>query len=296
MARKITKQGQAVKGALAAYVAPRLATDQAIKPGEIDKLILSQNPADNFTTQIPKIVSAAKETFKGRLAADTDLDDLPEILEALREAEEEDGYGEEELEDGKPKSVTGDEEEDLSMDENPGVKLMEMLGKCNIPPDQLEQMNALITALGKGKEEGMKDEALPGKPGVEVGAEVGAKPKDKEKTNFVSKPAMDAALAAQDQKTRSNLAELFAAAEDVKPVLGRIDALAFDAAPSVYKLALDQHFKDVKLEGVHPSAYKALFQLAQSKAAVSDQPAPLALDQKEVESFEKRYTTIPAQA
>ena len=83
--RNLTAQGQAVRGLLTGILAPRLAADAALKPGDIDKL-LKGVALGKYTPQIPLIVADAKAKFGGHLVKDASLDDLPEILEALKAA------------------------------------------------------------------------------------------------------------------------------------------------------------------------------------------------------------------
>lgn len=284
MARKISKLGTAVKGALAACLSPRIAADKAIKPGEIDQLLLSI-PRGKYKTQIPLIADSVKKTFGPRLAQDANVDDLAALLEALGDEDDYPGdaepaaFGgketnaEEELEKGKkPEGVAGDDD--------PGSKLIEMISKYDIPADDLEQITALIAQLGKGAaaatDEDIDDD--PTKP---------KKPEDKP----VTKGAMDAALARNSVAERKRLAAIFSAAEDVAPVLGKIDTLAFDSADAILKLALDH--LGVPTEGVHPSAYRTLFKMKMSEQPTA--PATVLADQKSVEDFEKRYTHIPTQ-
>lgn len=296
--RRITSQGQMVKGALAAYVAPRLAADSAIQPGEIDALIKSIDPQP-YAQQIPLIADAVKTIFGPRLAADLDLEDLPDILEALkngRDTEEDDFEEDEDMgaggedpgtdEDGeefgeRPGEGAGHEAGESAGEEageHPGVQLMKMLGNYEIPSEDLEKINGLITALSKSEGGSMKPKPAP----------VAAQPKEE----VITKPAMDAALAANSTAMRTQFKALFDAADAVAPIIGKVDTLAFDSADQIYKMALD-HLK-VPTENVHPSAFSALLQLAQNRQPLHEET--LAMDSASVESFEKLYTHIPAQA
>ena len=301
MARKITKLGHAVKGALGVYLAPRLAADGALNPGELTALLKSI-PQGPFNTQVPLISDAVKKTFKGRLAADADVEDLADLLEALGGEPDEDDEGEEGLEDGSPKGAKDDDgEEGIASDDGPGEKLMEMLGQYNIPASDLETINQLITQLSQPEAE---DAFLPkgkkpaiGKPAVSA-APANAAPM-KEVPSM--KPAMDrktvdeivnAAVLADRKNTQAHLASLYDAASQVKPFVGEINVLAFDSADAIYKLALDAH--SIETKGVHPSAYRQLLQLIGAGRQTS---APtLAADTAAVQDFEKQYTHIPARA
>ncbi|MEN6533963.1 MAG: hypothetical protein ABFD89_09900 [Bryobacteraceae bacterium] len=291
MARVITNQGRTVKGALAAFLVPRIAQDKAIKPGELDKIFMDAKlkPAP-FKVQIPVLADCVKAIFKSRLAKDADLEDLEELLEALQEGGE---GNEDELEDKK--GMVADED-DMSEDEgDPGSELMKCLSECNIPEEMLEKINTLITKMGSpAAEDGVHPAAKPvAKPAVTLLKKPGENAAPMKEVP-VTKPALDAALAANTKAVQTHIASLFTAANDVEPIIGKVDALAFDSADSIYKMALDS--AGVKTENVHPSAYKALLQLA------SDHPAPafdsaLAADNATAaQDFEKRYPNIPAQA
>lgn len=327
--RKITSQGQTVKGALAAYVAPKLAADGTIKPGELDALLKSIKPQP-YVEQIPLIADAVKAKFSKRLAQDLDLEDLPDILEALKNAKDdlgdesdEDGSDDEGEDEATPEIGTDDDDEDMSDDaeageaegepdaeneaegeaeggeeepgeaeSHPGIKLMKMLSGYDIPSEDLEQMNELITALSKGEggsvKESTKDKFPAGaaaKPFVKKGE------KQEPEAEPMNKPAMDAAFKDIEKRTRENIASLFGAAEVVAPIIGKIDTLAFDSADAIYALALKE--LNVPIEGIHPSAYKSLLQFANTRKT---ERVMVAADAVAADEFEKRYTNIPAQA
>ena len=294
--RKITKRGHTVKGALAAYLVPKLAADHALKPGELTTLLLSIPPTKRdekqsaYQKQIPLLVDGVKSLTKDRLAKDADVEDLAELLEALGGEDLDDD--DEEMEDLAPKIPGKDNDTDL-MEDYPGTKLMEILGKCNIPPDELEQINALVTALGRGKGEEMEDKKGLDEFPLKKKEEGNAAPM---KDVPVTKPAMDAAIAAATQNgaklAQDRIASLFSAAEAVAPVVGKIDTLAFDSADAIYKFALDA--MSVPTKDVHPSAFRPMFQRELERP--TQRPALAADSAGASEDFEKRYTNIPALA
>jgi len=293
--RKLTTQGQTVKGALAAYLTPRLAADKAIKPGELDSALKKVSPG-RYAKQIPGIVGTIKSMFGDRLAKDADLSDLPEILEALKAAGEElDEEGEDKLFKGKDEDADDgcagkddddddDEDEDEDEDEgHAGVKLMKMLSKYDIPSEDLEIINGLVTALGKGDK--AKDEDADDK----------AKDEDEDEDNAVKgqkevPQAMDGKKIikiAEDRAVR-RVQGLFQAAEDVKPWVGNLDALSFDSAEKIYRLALDSQKVDVK--GVDPSAFRALVKMMPHP---DTRPVAVVLDANGKSEYDKRYPIRP---
>lgn len=86
----------------------------------------------------------------------------------------------------------------------------------------------------------------------------------------VTKAAMDAAIARAsadtEKRIRGEMEALHTAREEVSPLVGKV---ALDSAEAVYKFALDQAKVDV--EGVHPSAYRALIKMTNAQKAA---PAP----------------------
>jgi len=102
-----------------------------------------------------------------------------------------------------------------------------------------------------------------------------------EKEETVTKTAMDAALAKQRLETRA----IAAAERDVLPVVGELN-IAFDSASDVYKSALS--ILGVKTDGIHPSAYKAIYDAHSKKqpAIAQDSISLFGAD------FEKRFPGV----
>jgi hypothetical protein len=294
MARKITKLGHTVKGALAAFIAPRLASDAAFKVGELDKLLKDVKPAP-FKQQIKPITDSVKALFKDRLAKDADVEDLAELLEALGSGDEDDD--DEAGEDAaRPKKDDVAEDDVAEDDDSAGEKLMQMLSHYDIPASDLEAINSLITELSKPA---ARDAVLP-KKGAPVAKPVAAASEKDDnaapmKDVPVTKPAMDAAIRtatdAAIKETKAHMSALYEASNDVRPFVGEINTLAFDSADAIFKFALDAH--QIETKGVHPSAYKSLLPLIHAKAQPSQN---MATDSADVVDFEKRYTHIPARA
>lgn len=104
--------------------------------------------------------------------------------------------------------------------------------------------------------------------------EPGNNAKDTPAKPEVTKGAMDAAIskavAESTVKVKAEMEALHAARKDVAPIVGEV---ALDSAEAVYKFALDQVGVDV--EGVHPSAYRAMVKMHQAEKA---KPAALGMD------------------
>lgn len=112
-------------------------------------------------------------------------------------------------------------------------------------------------------------------------APAAAEDSDDDKEETVTKTAMDAALAKQRTETRA----IAAAERDVLPVVGELN-IAFDSAADVYKSALS--ILGVKTDGIHPSAYKSIYDAHSKKqpAIAQDSISLFGAD------FEKRFPGV----
>jgi hypothetical protein len=132
---------------------------------------------------------------------------------------------------------------------------------------------------------------LPAKPAASPGGATQESPK-------LEKAAMDAAIAkatkiAKDEavrETTKKLRDIADAEKIVKPYIGEVQAQ--DSAEAIYRLALDHAGIDV--EGVHPSAFKAMVQMlpkpGEEPVGKQDKQKQ-AHDGKNVVKFKERYPT-----
>lgn len=100
-------------------------------------------------------------------------------------------------------------------------------------------------------------------------------PPKKDDKDKVDKPAMDAAIRAAESSTVKRMNGIFTAMQEVEPLIGKI-VVAQDSAEAVYKLALDANGMD--LDGVHPSAYKALVGVIKNQASAAPTRVTIAQD------------------
>jgi hypothetical protein len=111
---------------------------------------------------------------------------------------------------------------------------------------------------------------------------------DTDEKDDVSKTAMDSAIKVASAKVeRDTIAKMNAiriAEKEVAPFIGEV--VAQDSADAVYKLALD-HAK-VDLDGVHPSAYRALVKLLPTHKEATPR---IAQDASTAKSFAERFPT-----
>lgn len=227
--RPLSKKAMLVKGALMAVLpASKLAQDAKL---DFDKILAGVNNT-NWKDKKDGIVAA----IKPKLAADADLGSVIELLDKL------DGEAPaEEMSTATPLETPAVDEHSEEDEEALFAQLKELLAKL------------------KG--------ATPATPAQDEEEEKGKGfIKEKDEEEKVSKPAMDAALAANAAKvekdTIARIRAITAAEEEVKPYVGKL-ALTMDSAEEVYKAALTVLGIDVT--GVHSSAYRHIL-AAQPKA------------------------------
>jgi hypothetical protein len=275
-----------------------MAADSALKPGEVSALLKTIAPAPTYGSQIPAITKAVQALAKDRLAKDATIEDLPEILEALKSAEEDLEAAEPEEgetpEDGKTcdeeemgtddDDDAGDDDDDAGDDDDArqeaGIKLVQKLSALKLPPADMEEISGLITILA-GAPQAATDEDEDDDAGT-----TNLKPpvKGAGVPQPLTKPAMDAALA--DQK--KELAAIFQAAAAVRPVIGDIDALGVGSASGVYRMALDA--KGVDLKGIDPASYGSVLALVMDREAKTT--PVLGADAATAKSFNEKYPHI----
>lgn len=252
------------KGALLAYLPPKLAADKKIDLNPI----LSAVNAKNWKTSKPKLAADIKAAANGKLAKDATLDDLNLLLDKL-----EPEMPAEDMEANSGTPAGG---------EDPKSKLREFL-KGKLSEDDMKACDAMLDdddgqeAMDETEEEKRKREE-----------DEKRKAQDEEATkDMVDKKAMDAALLAHGKKvetaTMARINAIHEAKEVVLPYVGKI-AVAMDSAEAVYRTALESLGVDVADVKELP-ALKAILKaqpLPGSSQAI--QPA-VAMDAAGVNSF-----------
>jgi uncharacterized protein len=245
MAKVILSQKAALtKGALAVYLAPKMAQDAKLDFNSI----LGGITAKNFGAQKSVLADRIRAATKDKLAQDANLDDLTALLDTLDKTP--DGAPED------PANMTVKDESDpnpvppaQAVDEVDREAVKSFLKEKLGPEDHAK----LCEMLGQ-KPAGATDEEA--KPNPEL------KPAG-DKPEMVTKQAMDAALAAAGEaataKTMAKLNAIREAERFVRPWVGDL-AVAMDSADAVYAHALKT--VGIKTEGVHPSAFRTLLEMA----------------------------------
>jgi hypothetical protein len=218
-----------VRGALAAYVTPKLASGQRLA---FDSILGDVNRA-NYRAKKPAILAA----IKPRLAADADMEDIHKLLDSLDD--ENDG---------------AEDEDDMDADDEE-------------PDDEREEREDAEDAAGYMKM-GAKDRKAwdaawaKDRPARDAKRGRDSEPGGEKKEGAMDKKAMDAAIeTAVKAATTTAIARVNAirdAEREVRPFVGDI-VVAMDSADAVRKFALET--LGVNVEGVHPSAYSAILAL-----------------------------------
>jgi hypothetical protein len=244
-------------GALSAFLKPKLAMDAQINLAGA----LATFEPKKFKASIPTFIAALKKSLVGKLAQDGDLAGIVEGVEKLMASIDGDStVADGPIADVDPGDVDGvaqggeNDEDDTSMDSG------------------LEAVKAYL------KSKGVPDDIIAGIPGEEepeipaADAEAGAAAalaagKGKDKPDFVSKGAMDAALKVTAETVRKDtiaaMNAVAAARDHVRPIVGEI-ALAFDSAEGVYRQAFKMHGTDVS-KVKDPAALQTMWDLVGTK-------------------------------
>ncbi len=223
-----------VHGAVAAYLAPRLAQDAKVDL----KPVLAGVTRSNFSARKASIAAALTTAVTGKLAQDADIGDVVSLLDSLEAVT--DG---EMSDDMLGEAAEAVEEEKPAVDADGDVvsKIMAFL-KGKISDEDLAELSAM-TGGGAADE----DTDTPNDPNT------ANDPKS------LTKAAMDAKMKEASNAAVARMTAAALAREAVEPVIGKV-SLALDSAPAIYKLALDH--LGVDTAGVHVSAYAALLKAA----------------------------------
>lgn len=240
VAKKLSPAGRELRGALAIYLAPRLAADQKLP--DITSVLMGA-PNTNRLTQTTAIASALKTAVAGKLAKDADIEDVVDVIQAAERVIEEAGKAEGE-DDMEPSAAMpmiekkdGEEEEEAE-DEHPLVAKIRAFCHGKMSEEDCAKLDEML-----GEELRAHDEEMAKK--VEM-------PK-----NAITKEAMDAAIVsaiAQNDAKHSGIASALA---KVRPVVGEI-RVACDSAAAVFRRALEMKGAAVSKD-VPDSGMEALF-------------------------------------
>lgn len=274
----LSRKASTARGALLAYLMPKLAMDAKVDVTPIFKGLT----AKNYSAKKADIIKGVKSAVTGKLAADASIEDMARLVDALEKDEVAEG-ADADPETGEPlegealKKLLGEpaKAEDAEEDEDEDVvkKRREFLSS-KLSAEDMAAYDAL-TVRGEEKTPAVDQDSN----NKEV----------KEDKDMVTKPAMDAAIAAAradtEKSVRENFKAIRAAEQAIEPYVGKL-SLAFDSAPDVYRAAFD--ILNVDHKGVDPSAFSAILK-AQQLPGAKKVDRKLAMDSASVDGFAKRF-------
>lgn len=268
MAKKplMSRKAALVQGAVMAFLAPKLAQDAQVDLAPALKGVTSKN----FIDRRESIVDRLTKITAGKLAADADLDDLTDLLDALQDVEP----AEDDLDpnSGTPAAAAprGEAEDDDPEDPDVKAKIRELIGD-RLSDEELAAMDDLLDGMGA---KAMDDDP--------DGAAAGAADDDEEEK--VDKKAMDAAIASAVKANNERRDAIDVARDEVRPFVGKV-AVACDSAEDVYRHALSA--MNIDVAGVHPSAFRSILK---AQPVPGKNPAPsITMDAKRAEDFAARF-------
>lgn len=292
---KMSVKAQVARGALAVYLRPRLAPDAKIDLGKV----LLGTTSLNWPEAKPLIIQRLTKATKGKLAQDANLEDMHGLLDSLDkegEDEEEDAMdeseeemaarhkGEKEARDKKARDQeTEEEREKREKKEASDKRARDKAAKDKAARDKKASDAETEEEREKREKKDAEDRA------AKDAEEKEREEKDKEKAE--DQKAMDAAIksaVAQTQKEMRQAAAALREAELLVKPLGLGELLVQDSAEDVYRYLFKQ--QGIEINGVDPSAYKAMAKMAVDRAINKPKPSPLlAHDAAAATDFAKRF-------
>lgn len=233
--QRLSPAGGIVRGALAVYLAPRLAADAAMP--DLRSVLLGSTAA-NRVTQLAGIASSVRSLMAGRLAKDADLEDLGEMLEAIAKVTDGEREMDDDGEDGmEPSAAIPMAAPEETEDEDPVIAKVREFCKGKLSPEDCARLDEM---LGEERREGEDEtpEELEAREKREREAKDAAEAEERERReNTVDRKTMDAAIASAIKENDEKHRSLAAAHDKVRPVVGALRG-AYDSAPAVFRAAL----------------------------------------------------------
>jgi uncharacterized protein len=259
--KAIARKAAALRGAL--LVSPKLRGFAA--DAKVSAITAAITQA-NWKTERPKLEAA----IKPKLAADADMQDLVQLLDAIEQTEE--GM------DDDPAAIT-----QPAVDADPVAEILAML-KGKVSDEELAGIAQKLQAMKPAAAADVDPDKKPGeeKDMVSKSAMDTALKAASDKAAKDIKAAADSARSEAEENTIKRLRSVREAEEAALPYAGKL-AGAFDSAEAVYRAALTA--LDVKHDGIHESALRAVLE-AQPKPGAS---RTFAHDSTPSADFAKRF-------
>ena len=249
-----SRKALVARGALVAFISPKLANDAQIDYSKILKGITAENWVENR----PVLLSRIKIATNGKLANDEDLDGMDGVLKMLDKTGEDEKDEEEETEEekkereAKDKRARDEKEEEEKREKEAKDKrardrrARDKRARDNETEDEREEREAEDRRARDEKEEEEKRE--------KEAKDKRARDEEREKEKAEDKKAMDAAIENAKKQWHQEQRAMLEARDLVTPVIGAVHAQ--DSAAAYYELLFTKH--DVDTTGVPPAGYRAL--------------------------------------
>lgn len=254
----LTRAAAHTQGALSMYLRPKLAQDAKV---DIRPLV-SGLTAKNFKDRKPVLALGLIGATRGVLAKDADLDDVAEMLDRVEEAVED----LQDTVDEVPEAPVAGPEPEEAKDASEGEILSFLEGKLS--PEDIEKVRAMLS--GNDVPAPMAAADTKDKPPAQDAA---PQPKASDMKNYVSRPAMDAAIRDAVTTALDNAARTQAAIREterfLRPYAGDLPAL--DSVEALERAACD--VLGIKHAGVHPSALRVLIERTPKPGEQAPRPA-----------------------
>lgn len=247
------------------------------KEVELAQAIIDLHKVDPVTGELKDVAededkAAELKAICDRLAAKLDGEDIAILAAGLRKMAgiapadpAADGEEEKPAADTEEPAVGTVEEkkEEVVMDEEYQAGLKAAADACGMDAESPEFQKAFAEGVKYGEKMEKKEPEKLDSEHESEGMEKKLEGLDEEEV----KTAMDAAMKKAEASTVARLRSLTAAAEACRPVLGSVDAFAFDAAEDIYGAALKR--MGVALAGHPKSAWRSMYLVAAEKKAPS---------------------------
>ncbi|GJD63762.1 DUF2213 domain-containing protein [Methylobacterium frigidaeris] len=248
----LTRAAAHTQGALSMYLRPKLAQDAKVDIGPL----VADLTKKNFKQRRPVLALGLIGATHGKLAKDSDLGDVEEMLDRVEEAVEDLADTVEDVPEA-PAAAPEPDAEDAS-----GGEVVAFL-EGKLSPEDLEQVKAMLSGSS----------SMPAADRVPPPAQDHALPKAPDMSKFVTRQAMDSAIqraaeaataAATEHQSRLRAAERF-----VRPWVG--DLPAMDSEEQIHRAACD--VLGIKHTGVHASALPVLIERTPKPGEQAPRPA-----------------------
>lgn len=280
-----TYEGMKYDGVMRDIIGNHVALVEVGRAGS-DVVVADSNPflkgiMMKYKTPQALVVAGALRTYLvPKLAQDAQIGNLSALLADVKAATFVKSHPA--LAEKVKKHFAGKLAQDANLDD-----LQSVLAPLALDAESDDDMKAKDGVDEEEDEERAADE--PGTGNGEGNTEGGPKANTKQAMDAAAvQRVIDAGIKAGLSKIAADMDALHEARNSVAPLVG---AVALDSAESVYKFALD-HAK-VQTEGVHPSAYRALFQMHMATTTAAAKATPrMATDSAAVKSADQRFADL----